>query len=97
MAPGAWPHAGRLRSAQCTHSTGGHDAVAYGRDADGRSRAKAAAAYPPPLNHAQADMLAAAAGSSIGATRPGAAGADAADGGRITDGPQLSAYVRAHV
>eukprot|EP00965_Chrysotila_dentata_P021510 712560-Pleurochrysis_carterae.AAC.1 len=50
VSPTVAPHAGRLRAAQCTHGVEGHRAVAHGRDAQGRPRAKAAAAYPPQMN-----------------------------------------------
>eukprot|EP00965_Chrysotila_dentata_P150047 4955768-Pleurochrysis_carterae.AAC.1 len=69
MSRRALPHAAQLQAAQCVHGTDGHSAVAHGRDADGRSRARAAAAYPPQMNAALADMLAGAVGSSNGAAR----------------------------
>eukprot|EP00965_Chrysotila_dentata_P142204 4701844-Pleurochrysis_carterae.AAC.1 len=47
MSRRALPHAARLQAAQCVHGTDGNSAVAHGRYADGRSRARAAAAYPP--------------------------------------------------
>eukprot|EP00965_Chrysotila_dentata_P091705 3027594-Pleurochrysis_carterae.AAC.1 len=56
MSRRALPHAAQLQAAQSVHGTDGHSAVAHGRDAEGRSRARAAAAYPPQMNAALADI-----------------------------------------
>eukprot|EP00965_Chrysotila_dentata_P135306 4473938-Pleurochrysis_carterae.AAC.1 len=92
---------GALAAATCTHGEDGHAQVAHGRDAQGKARAAAAAAYPPPMNVALAKALLAATGGSAdndgdeapGGTAHGAA-EEIVEGGRITDGPRLSKYVR---
>eukprot|EP00965_Chrysotila_dentata_P089989 2969885-Pleurochrysis_carterae.AAC.1 len=59
-------HAGALEAAACTHGEDGHAQVAHGRDAAGRARATAAAAYPPQMNAALAEALLAAPGAACG-------------------------------
>eukprot|EP00965_Chrysotila_dentata_P184023 6076285-Pleurochrysis_carterae.AAC.1 len=100
---GALAHLNGLKAAKCTHGEDGHTQVAHGRDATGRARATAAAAYPPQMNVALAEALLAAAGidhngdagepTGIGATGHGTE--EPVDEGRIADGPGLSAFVRA--
>eukprot|EP00965_Chrysotila_dentata_P148324 4896727-Pleurochrysis_carterae.AAC.1 len=75
-------------------------------DAAGRSRAEAAAAYPRQMNMAIAEALLAAVegqhrdagvATEAAALRTETVPEAEVDGGRVTDGPGLSAYVRARV
>eukprot|EP00965_Chrysotila_dentata_P017434 579258-Pleurochrysis_carterae.AAC.1 len=88
-------HAEPLREARCAHREHGHPQVAYGRDEWGRARAGAAAAYPPGMNVALARMLLSA-GAAAAQARRAATGGNIS-GGRVADGPGLSASIRAAI
>eukprot|EP00965_Chrysotila_dentata_P012145 398425-Pleurochrysis_carterae.AAC.1 len=86
---------GHLRTAQCVHGGRGHHQVAYGRDEQGKARATAAAAYPAGMNTALAHALLDG-GASAARARRAATQADIR-GGRLADGPGLSASIRAAI
>eukprot|EP00965_Chrysotila_dentata_P123919 4096346-Pleurochrysis_carterae.AAC.1 len=88
-------HVGPLRSARCVHGERGHRQVAYGRDEQGAPRASAAAAYPAGMNAALARALLSA-GEEAARARHAATGGDVS-GGRVADGPGLSAPIRAAI
>eukprot|EP00965_Chrysotila_dentata_P187398 6172105-Pleurochrysis_carterae.AAC.1 len=96
LAAGAARHAAPLAAAQCTHGASGHDGVAYGRDEHGAPRARAAAAYPAGMNIAIANMLLSATADQEPAAQRHMARLDAT-GGRVGDGPSLSASIRARI
>jgi hypothetical protein len=81
---GGWRHLG------CAHGFARHASVASGRNAGGESLSAVAAAYPPAMNEA----IAAAAEWSL-AGFIAAPPAEAAGEGRVADGPELVAVIRA--
>ena len=78
-----------FRRLVCTHKRG-HAVIAMGYDVDGSSLSAPSAAYPPRMNELLADAFTRAHKALALTTRR-----DGGGGGRITDGPQLCAPVRA--
>ena len=85
------PHLEPLSRCGCAHGLDGHAERAYGYDDAGRSRAAAAAVYPPALDQFLGGALRAAAEQSH-ETRAAEARAASA-GGRIAHGPQLAPQI----
>ena len=83
-----------LQSLRCEHTGEGHESVAYGYDALGRSRSALAAAYPSRMNELLARAFIEASEQFVSPPIP----ADvSSQGGRVELGPELGAFVRQQI